>query len=189
VVSEHGEDAEARLERRDRLLELRFPAAPGEEVARDRDDVARRLRRPTNRALERAAVEGDRPKVEIGEMDDREPVELGRQARKLDLLDPELVLLGLEERPAENTRRARSGDGGSAPGHALSPLRADALAEPGTRGLDLAPKLLGAVAATVRLRPAASTHAAEHDRGGGGESRQSRNEEEEPANHRGDSKK
>ena len=55
--------------------------------------------------------------------------------------------------------------------------------------LDLAPKLLGAVVATVRLLPVASTHAAEHDRGSGGESRQSRKEEEESANHRGDSKK
>ncbi len=122
-------------------------------------------------------------------MDDREPVELRRQARKLDLLDLELDPLGLEERPAENARRGRGRDGGSTPGHALSPLRADALAEPGTRGLDLAPKLLGAVAAAVRLRPAAPTHAAERNRGGGGESRHSRNEEEEPADHRGDSKK
>ena len=181
VVSEDGEDAEARLERRDRRLELRLPAPPGEEVARDRDDVARLLRRPANRALERATVEGDRAEVEVRQMDDREPVELGWEARKLDLLDPELDPLGLEERPAENARRGRARDGGTAPDHALSPLRADALAEPGTRGLDLAAKLLGALAAAVRLRPAAPAHATEHDRGGGGESRHSRNEEEEPA--------
>ena len=121
-------------------------------------------------------------------MDDRESVELRRQARKLDLLDPELDPLGLEERPAENARRGRSRDGGSAPDHALSRLRSDALAEPGTSGLDLAPKLLGALAAAVRLR-AAPAYATEHDRGGGGERRHCPNEEEEPASHRGDSKK
>ena len=76
VVSKDGEDAEARVERRHRRFELRLTPPPGEKVAGDRDDVARLLRGPAQGALERPAVERDRPQVEVGQVDDGEPVEL-----------------------------------------------------------------------------------------------------------------
>src|SRR5207247_8162095 len=84
--------------------QLRMAAVQGEEGAGEDEEIAGRRARPANRTRGRAAVERERAEVEVGEMDDREPVQFLRQPFQRDLDLDQLEPLGLEERPAESRR-------------------------------------------------------------------------------------
>src|SRR5262245_42855931 len=122
-------------------------------------------------------------------MDDSQPVELVRQVRQAHLHLAELHPLRLEERPGENARSGYAHRSGGATEQALRLPRADALAQASARDLHLAAELLGALAAAVRLRLATPARPSEQGCDGGDSRHCHNNEEEDPAKHRGDSRK
>ena len=75
VVSEHGEGVEALQ----RLVELRAAAWTRQEISCGDDEIGPALAHPGRRLPHGDAAARRRPEVEVGEVRDPQPVELGRQ--------------------------------------------------------------------------------------------------------------
>ena len=73
-----AEDHVAPLESKQQLAEQRLTARPGDEVSRDDSEVRRERHRPLDRALGRHVAAGRDAEVKVGQMDDAQPVQLGR---------------------------------------------------------------------------------------------------------------
>src|SRR5204863_9207694 len=80
------------------------------EVARDGDDVGAPSLRPVDRRLRRALSARGDPEVEVRQMDDPEPRELRREARKRNRERPVTYPPGLEPPPGDRSRDGRDGD-------------------------------------------------------------------------------
>ena len=92
----------------DQLAQLRLAARPREQVARDQRQVRLARLHPIHRPLDGACPAGRRPQMEIGEVRDRQPVELLRKSPDLNRRDFAPNPAGLE--PSPRRRRGSGAD-------------------------------------------------------------------------------
>jgi len=106
VVAEHDVRP---AESRQQGLELRGAAGSGQEVARQTDEIGLSLLDPGDRALDGAGSARRHTEVEVGQMRDTQPVELGRQPGQfqLELAQPDPT--GFEPAVGDRGCRERRG--------------------------------------------------------------------------------